>query len=158
MDMLIKLYELPPLQPAVEPLSNRAITVRRAMAYERSRIMAWTADHFNPLWADECAVAFGRQPIGCFIAAGDDGLIGFCCMESTYRNFIGPVGISDGFRGLGVGRALVLTTLWQMRHQGYAYAVVGDVGQPGFFEKTARAVEIEDSTPGSYPPRMKPQP
>lgn len=155
MDMLVKLYELPQLEKATSPIRARGIVVRRAMAYERSRTIAWVDAQFNALWADECAVAFGRQPIGCFIAIYDGGVVGFCCLDSTYRNFIGPIGTADKWRGQGIGRALALAALWQMRADGYAYAVVGDVGRPEFFKKTAGAVEIAASTPGPYPPKGK---
>lgn len=151
MDMLIKLYELPSPGAAVEALAEQGVAVRRAMAYERGNTIDWVKEKFNPLWADECAVAFGRQPIGCFVAVHEAAIVGFCCVDSTYRGFVGPIGASDGFRGQGIGRALVLTALWQMRAEGYAYAVAGDVGEPGFFRKTAGAVEIDNSSPGPYP-------
>ncbi len=150
MDMLIKLYELPTLESAASSLESSGIKVRRAMAYERRGIIAWVESQFNAMWADECCVAFGRQPIGCFIAQGQEGVVGFCCLHSTYRNFIGPVGIAEKWRGLGIGRYLVLSALWQMRFDGYAYAVVGDVGQPDFSKRTAHAVDIPGSTPGPY--------
>ena len=152
MDMLIKLYELPPFDAIVAASASLGIDVRRAMAYERSRTTAWVAKQFNALWADECAVAFGRQPVGCHLAVGNDGVVGFCCVDSTYRNFIGPIGITAEWQRKGIGRALVLSALWQMRASGYAYAVVGDVGQPDFFKKTVGAIEITGSTPGPYPP------
>ncbi len=155
MDMLIKLYELPPFEKAASAIRARGIVVRRAMAYERSWTIAWVDAQFNALWADECAVAFGRQPIGCFIAVNAGDIVGFCCINSTYRNFIGPIGTADKSRGVGIGRALALAALWQMSADGYAYAVVGDVGQPEFFKKTADAVEIGASTPGPYPPKGK---
>ncbi len=155
MDLLIKLYKLPPVEPEVAELDSRNIVVRRAMAYERSRVVAWIDATFNPLWADEGRVAFGRNPIGCFIAQEGAEYIGFCCLDTTYRNFVGPIGVAASRRGSGIGRVLLLAALGQMRADGYAYAVVGDAGAPEFFEKAAGAVSIDGSTPGPYPPGSK---
>jgi hypothetical protein len=154
MDMLCALRDLPPLEPALEQLKSAAVAVRRAMAYERRKVLVWVERTFGAGWADECAVAFGRQPIGCYIALKTGRLCGFCCMESTFRNFLGPVGVADGCSGSGIGRALVLSVLHDMRTCGYAYAVVGDAGEPGFFGRVAGAVEIPGSTPGSYPAKL----
>jgi GNAT superfamily N-acetyltransferase len=154
MDMLIKLYDLPSQEAFVEQVTRQHIVIRRAMAYERSTVCDWVRRHFNPLWAEECAVAFGHQPIGCYIAVKDDALCGFCCLNATYRNFIGPIGIASSFQSKGVGRSLLLTAAEEMHRAGFAYAVIGDAGEPGFFKRAARAVEIPDSTPGSYPPKL----
>ncbi len=123
------------------------------MAYERRKVVDWVRRQFNALWAEECAVAFGRQPVGCYVAVKDDAIFGFCCLDVTWRNFIGPIGIDGGHRSKGIGRALLLAAAQEMRASGYAYAVVGDVGEPGFFRRAANALDIPNSTPGPYPPR-----
>ena len=154
-DMLVKLYNLAPLAPVRDRLSQEQITVRRAMAYERGIIIQWVDRQFGARWADECQLAFSRHPIGCQIAVSDSEICGFCCTDSAFRGFLGPIGMHDAFRGRGVGRLLLLTALDAMRHQGYAYAVIGDVGEPDFFTRCAGAVTIEESTPGPYPARLK---
>ena len=153
MDMLIKLYALPSGQKFAEKLGRRGIHIRRAMAYERGPVARWVESAFNSLWSDECSVAFSRQPIGCYIAVNADTLLGFCCLNVTYRNFIGPIGVSPKHRNQGVGKGLLISVANELYRSGYAYAVVGDVGAPGFFAKAAGAFEIPDSTPGAYPPR-----
>ena len=72
----------------------------------------------------------------------------------TFRNFIGPIGVAQEVRGQGVGRGLILSVLNELFLSGYAYAIVGDAGLPVFFQKAAGAVEIPDSSPGSYPARI----
>jgi ribosomal protein S18 acetylase RimI-like enzyme len=154
-DMLVRLYDLAPVAPDRERQSRRAIAVRRAMAYERGIIMQWVERQFGPRWADECQCAFGRHPVGCHIAIAHSAICGFCCTDCTFRGFLGPIGIQSDFRGKGVGRLLLLTALESMRGRGYAYAVVGNVGNAAFFERSAGAVAIEGSTPGPYPESLK---
>lgn len=154
MDMLIKLYDPPNSNAIINSLEQQQILIRRAMAYERATVCDWVREKFNPLWGEECAAAFGRQPIGCYIAVKNDAICGFCCLDVTFLNFIGPIGIEPAIRRKGVGRWLLLTAADEMRKAGYAYAVIGDVGEPGFFRKAANAFEIPDSSPGPYPPRI----
>ncbi|MCP5287873.1 MAG: hypothetical protein H6931_01950 [Burkholderiaceae bacterium] len=63
---------------------------------------------------------------------------------------VGPIGVADAARGRGVGAALLRACLHDMHAAGYAYAVAGGVGAPGFFRRVAGAVEIADSSPGPY--------
>lgn len=153
-DMLIKLYTLPTADQWMPPLMRQGIIVRRAMPYERRKVLEWVETTFNKGWADECRLAFGRQPINCLVAVRDRAVCGFCCLDVTFRNFVGPIGVSRKCRGQGVGRALLLSCLNLMRGNGYAYAVVGDVGEPAFFQRVAGATEILESTPGPYPQKI----
>ena len=84
-DLLVRLYDLPPPGPALEALGAAGIIVRRAAAAERSAVVEWVRAHGSPGWADECAAAFARLPLACFVAVEDDKLIGFACYEATYR-------------------------------------------------------------------------
>ncbi len=154
-DMLIKLYALPHRQIEIQHLGALDIIIRRPMAYEQNQVTQWIAACFNPMWAQECAAAFGQHPIGCYVAVHEGGLAGFCCVNCTFKNFVGPIGVVDPWRGQGVGRALLRSALDDLRHSGYMYAIVGDAGSPVFFEKAAGAVEIAGSKPGPYPPRLK---
>jgi len=154
-DMLVSLYRLPLAGKQLLMLEGQGIFVRRAMSYERQRVLQWVTDTFNALWASECATAFGRQPIGCYLAVKDGQIVGFSCLDCTFRNFVGPIGVSSGDRDKGIGRALLLTCLHEMKVTGYAYAIVGDAGKPAFFETAAGAIAISDSTPGPYPPKLK---
>jgi GNAT superfamily N-acetyltransferase len=156
MDMLVKLYGLSTGVDAEERnLRREGIEIRRAMVYERSQVGAWVAKVFNTGWADECQTGFNRHPVGCYIAVASAVLCGFCCIDCTYRGFLGPIGVHPDFCGRGVGRSLLLTGLEGLRNLGYAYAVIGDVGEPEFFKKSAGAVSIPHSTPGPYPGRLK---
>lgn len=154
-DMLVKLYALPSTAQHTGMFAAQGISIRRAMAYERGKVVRWVSERFRSGWADECSVAFARQPIGCYIALKEKQVCGFCCVEAAYRNFVGPIGVEQTLRGMGLGRGLVWTALDALRSDGYAYAIIGDAGEPGFFEKAVGAVEIPSSTPGPYPDKIK---
>ena len=143
MDMLIRLYAL----PATDTEPPR---VRKPLAVEHVRVLAWVAETFSPGWASEAAAALANRPTTLFIAQSGNDLLGFSCYDATARGFVGPIGVLDSARGKGIGAALLLACLHDMRTMGYGYAIAGYVGAPEFFRKVAGAIEIPDSTPGIY--------
>lgn len=138
---------------AAEPVAG--VTVRRALAYERQPVLGWVEHGFGAGWAGEVAVALGFQPATCFLAVCGTELAGFCCYDTTYRGFFGPLGVGKADRGRGIGQALLGAALHAMWHAGYAYAVVGASGATGFYEKVADMHVIPGSSPGPYPPRLR---
>lgn len=152
MDMLIKLYE--PLRTD-RTLAAIVDVVRKPFAPEHDLVIAWIARHFTAGWASEARVALGNRPLSLFIATRSEAVLGFCCYDATARGFVGPIGVAEQARGSGVGAALLLTCLRDMRTMGYAYAVAGAVGTPEFFHRVASATEIEGSTPGIYGGMLK---
>ena len=85
-----------------------------------------------------------------FIATRANRLVGFTCHESIARGFFGPTGVEEPSRGLGIGHALLLASLFDLKTMGYAYAIIGDVGPSAFYEKTVGAMPIPNSAPGIY--------
>ena len=148
-DMLVRLYDLPPLQPALQPLEDRGIRVRRLAPYEQSATLAWLRAHF-PGWAAEVEVAFTRRPVTCFGALRGQRVLGFAAYDATCLNFFGPTGVLERERGGGIGRALLLATLHAQHEQGYAYAIIGGVGPAEFYRRLVDAQPIANSTPGIY--------
>ena len=149
-DLLVRLLHLPALAPALERAGPNGVEIRRAIAPEKHLVMHWISTAFSTAWAAECEIAFGRQPLACFIAVKDQEVCGFACYEATCRNFFGPLGVAPAARGRHVGEALLLSALHAMRHEGYAYGIIGGVGPGAFFEKVVHAVPIADSEPGIY--------
>ena len=149
-DMLVRLYNLPESAPHIAALAEQGIRVRRCNPYESHLLEAWVAEHFSPKWVSETRIAMSHQPVGCVIATRDHAIIGFACFDATARGFIGPMGVAPHARGTGVGRALLICALEQMRAVGYAYAIIGGVGPADFYKKTVGATDIENSTPGIY--------
>jgi GNAT superfamily N-acetyltransferase len=154
-DMLVKLYTLPPLKPILAQQQTNGVVIRRPLAAEKHIVVTWVQDNFYPHWASEVDVAFSREPISCFIAIEHEQTVGFACHDTTCRNFFGPTGVSESHRGRGIGKALLLACLHAMAAQGYAYAIVGDVGPTEFYAKLVGAIEIPDSTPGIYTGMLK---
>lgn len=146
MDMLIALATLP--APAALP----GLAIRKPLGPEHDPIAAWVARHFGPGWASEARAALANRPLTlCIATRGDPAeLLGFCAYDATARGFVGPIGVLDHARASGIGAALLLASLHDMRAMGYGYAVAGHVGAPDFFRRVAGATEIPGSTPGLY--------
>jgi GNAT superfamily N-acetyltransferase len=149
-DMLVKLYDLPDHSGIIRSLRKDGITIRRALAAEKSIVIDWVSQHFGTGWASETEVSFSYQPVACFIATQNESVVGFACYDSAYRNFFGPTGVEEALRGKGIGKALLLECLLAMKALGYAYGIIGGVGPAEFYEKAVGAVLIEGSNPGIY--------
>lgn len=149
-DLLVRLYDLPDRGPAVARVAAQGVTMRRALAPDRKRVLDWVTARFGDGWASECAVAFGRQPITCFIAVEQKQIVGFACHEATTRGFFGPTGVDVSQRGRGVGTALLLACLHDMAARGYAYGIIGAAGPVEFYVNLVGALPIPGSEPGVY--------
>jgi ribosomal protein S18 acetylase RimI-like enzyme len=150
--MLIRLYGLP---SAAVSVGHPDVTVRRPLAPEHDVVLDWVAEHFTPGWRSEAQVALGNRPTSLVIAIRGESIIGFCCHDALARGFVGPIGVHETARGSGIGAALLLTCLHEMRRNGYGYAVAGAVGAPEFFARVAGATAIEGSSPGLYAGMLK---
>jgi predicted N-acetyltransferase YhbS len=150
MDMLVKLYDLPDSRAFFERLRREGIEVRRALAADKHKITAWVRENFVEGWASEAEIAFGRQPVSCFIAVEEGRIVGFACHDATCRNFFGPTGVVPEERKKGIGTALLFACLEAMKQQGFGYAIIGGVGPAAYYTKAVGAVPIEGSEPGIY--------
>jgi GNAT superfamily N-acetyltransferase len=128
---------------------QRQIILRRANPWELSRVREF-AGKWAITWADEAEVGFARQPVSVFIAIAAGEIARFCCYECTRRNYLGPMGVDESFRGNGLGKALLLASLASLREMGYAYAIIGGVGPVEFYQKACGATVIERSDRGVY--------
>ena len=150
MDMLVKLYDLPDSKNLRDKLTQAGVSLRRALAPEKHKVTAWVKENFSDYWASEVDVAFSREPVSCFIAVKDGGIIGFACHDVTCRNFFGPTGVDPKVQKGGVGTGLLLACLEDMKHAGYGYAIIGGVGPADYYAKAVGAVAIEGSDVGIY--------
>ena len=149
-DMLVNLLRLPPVEATLEELRGRGLVVRRARAWELTAVREFVRENFSRDWADEISGGLVRQPATVFVALREGRLVGFAAYECTRKNFFGPVGVAEGERGRGLGRALLLASLRGLRELGYAYAIIGGVGPAEFYERAVGARLIPDSSPGVY--------
>ncbi len=155
-DMLVKLYSLPEFK--FEGMTDMGITIRRPLPSEKSLVIDWVLKKFSSGWADECEITFSYHPISTFIAVVEERITGFASYDAACRNFFGPTGVARNFRGKGIGKALLLRSLYAMKEQGYAYGIIGGVGPADFYSKTVGAVRIDNSEQGIYKTRLQGKP
>jgi len=154
-DMLVNLWKLPPLEPALQSLGDARIVVRRAQPFEITPVLSFIEDNFSVAWADEISVGFANKPVSVFIATLEKEIVGFAAYECTRRSFFGPEGVVENMQGRGAGKALLLACLWGLREMGYVYAIIGRAGPIEFYEKTVGAIVIPESDPGIYVDLLK---
>ena len=156
MDLLVKLYELPPLEPAIARTVEAGVKIVRPIGPDRGAVVDWVAHNFSARWASEAAMAFSGHPISCFAALdGESNIIGFACYNATFRGFFGPTGVADEWRGKGIGTALLLRSLHALHEDGFAYGVIGWSSSDDFYKAAVGAIPIADSEPGPYADRIR---
>lgn len=160
-DLLVRLYDLPPVYPLIEELKKKNIIIRRPIGPENYIVIDWIKKNFGDMWAGEAENAFFRSPKGIFLAIrepqNNDGsgdcqskILGFACYDATVKGFFGPTGVLEEERGQNLGKALLLSCLHAMHDEGYGYGVIGSAGPVHFYEKCCGAIEIPNSDPGIY--------
>ena len=149
-DMLVNLLKLPPLAGELSALAEAGINVRRAEAFEIGRVREFVEEHFSSAWADEISVGYAHKPVSIFIATRAGEVLGFAAYECTRKAFFGPTGVAESERGAGIGRALLVASLWGLREAGYVCGIIGGVGPTQFYARAVGATIIPDSAPGIY--------
>ena len=148
-DLLVNLLNLPEFE------KPESFIVRRAQPFELTAVRTFVTDNFSENWADEISVGFARQPVSVYVATIDREIVGFSAYECTRRAFFGPTGVVDSARGKGIGKALLLASLWGLREMGYVYGIIGAAGPVHFYQKTVGAIIIPGSEPGIYVDALK---
>jgi GNAT superfamily N-acetyltransferase len=169
-DMLVKLYDLPPLQPALEAIAPLHIHIRPACIGEEYQIMPWIAQHFYAGWENGVVYTIHRNPCSLFIAIEKqlpdperadlyelppEKLVGFACYDASTRGMFGPMGVHPHYENRGIGTALLLTALHAMWNENYAYVVIGWAGPVEWYAKRVGATLIPDSEPGPFRGRLE---
>ena len=149
-DMLVNLLKLPVLEPVLLELAKARFGVRRAQPFEITRVRELIEGEYSVAWADEVSIGFASKPVSVFIAIADGEVVGFAAYECTRRGFFGPTGVIEKMRGHGIGKALLLASLWGLREMGYVYGIIGCAGPVEFYERTVGATVIPDSGSSIY--------
>ena len=149
-DLLVNLLKLAPVQPLLDELRKTGIIVRRARTFEITPVRDFIKDNFSIAWADEISVGFANKPVTVFIATRAGRVIGFAGYECTRKAFFGPTGVAEDARGQGIGKALLMASLWGLRELGYVYGIIGAAGPVEFYQQAVGAILIPDSDPGIY--------
>jgi GNAT superfamily N-acetyltransferase len=149
-DMLVSLLKLTVLEPIVCELAGNGIIIRRAQPFEITHVLEFIEREFSVAWADEVSVAFASKPVSLFIAVAEKKVVGFAAYECTRRGFFGPTGVLDNMRRRGIGKTLLIASLWGLREMGYVYGIIGRAEAVEFYEKAVGAIVIPDSDAGIY--------
>jgi predicted N-acetyltransferase YhbS len=145
--MIVPLLALPDWAPAAARAAALGVRVRRARAWEQSAVRAFVERCFTRGWADEVACAWARVPISAFLAVDEQEIVGFAAYDCAHLGVFGPTGVRPDRRGHGIGAALLLRCLHDMRARGYIYGIIGAVGPAAFYEKVCGAVPLPDHWP-----------
>lgn len=149
-DMLVKLYELPDLAAQIREMHEKEITIRRPLPHEAGKVRRFVEEQFGSGWAEEIGPGFANKPVSLFIATKQGQVIGFAAYECTQRGFFGPTGVLKDERGQGIGKALLIVSMYGLKELGYAYGIIGGAGPTQFYALSVGAVEIPGSSPGVY--------
>ena len=93
-DMLVKLYRLPKLQPALDAAGKHGVTIRRAKDWEKPLLERWIREHFTDRWAWEAAASFKYTPVKCYLAVEGDTLLGFAVWDCSAMNFFAATSLN----------------------------------------------------------------
>jgi GNAT superfamily N-acetyltransferase len=136
-------------------MEKAGVLIRRAQPFEITLVRSFVEEHFSVAWADEISVGFANKPVSIYIAVLEKQIVGFAAYECTRKTFFGPTGVAELLRGLGVGRALMIASLWGLKELGYVYGIIGGAGPIDFYEKAVGAIVIPGSDHGIYTNLLK---
>jgi GNAT superfamily N-acetyltransferase len=154
-DLLVNLSKLPRIEPLLDPLKDAGVNIRHVQPFEITHVRLFIEENFSIAWADEVSVGFANKPVSVYIATRNARVIGFAGYECTRRSFFGPTGVIESERGRGIGKALLIASLWGLRELGYVYGVIGGAGPVKFYQEAVGAIVIPDSEPGIYTDLLK---
>ncbi len=153
--MLVNLLKLPPLEPFLDQQKEAGVNIRRAEPFEITPVRDFIETNFSVTWADEISIGFANKPVSVYIATRAGRVIGFAAYECTRKAFFGPTGVAEDERGRGIGKTLLVASLWSLRELGYVYGIIGGVGLMEFYREAVGAFVIPDSEPGIYKDLLK---
>ncbi|MCA1573493.1 MAG: GNAT family N-acetyltransferase [Acidobacteria bacterium] len=136
-------------------IQKAGILIRRAQPFEITLVRSFIEKQFSVAWADEISVGFANKPVSVYIAVLEKQIVGFAGYECTRKTLFGPTGVAETVRGRGVGRALLIASLWGLKELGYVYGIIGGAGPVEFYKKAVGAIVIPGSDPGIYTNLLK---
>jgi GNAT superfamily N-acetyltransferase len=119
----------------------RGYVVRRVLERERDALLKMAAEAFAPAWAFEVGRAMDHSPPAVFAAFRDGTPVAFAAHDANNSGlgWFGPAGTLTAHRGQGLGEALLVACLLDVRHlpEGGVIAWIG----PRKFYEAVGAVE-----------------
>ena len=114
---------------------------RRATHADRERVLCFVGQHFGRIWRFEAEKAFARERPTLFFTEEAGAVTGFAAHDANNRGlgWFGPTGVAESMRGRGLGCALLLASLGDLRELGYARAVIPWTDALEFYRKCCGA-------------------
>ena len=122
-------------------LSGLGMEIERLDQQDRSKYYQWVLDTWGEGWTAESCNGLKNDPVTTFVTLDKRKEIrGFASYDVTmFRGGFGPTGVSKELRGLGIGKALLLRCLLDMKQRGYPRCEIGWVGPISFYAHTVGA-------------------
>lgn len=119
--------------------------IRRAERAERGWLCDTVAEQFSPAWAFEVGRALVNDPVAVHIAVleGDSSeLAAFAAHDGNNRGlgWFGPAGTFANHRRRGLGRALLLACLLDVRRAGHEMCEIAWIGPREFYQRSVGTV------------------
>jgi mycothiol synthase len=126
----------------VERANAAGYRVRRVGRGEREVLLQVAAQAFAPAWAFELGRAMDQDPPAVFAAWKEGHPVAFAAHDANNSGlgWFGPAGTLTAHRGHGLGEALLVQCLLDVRDQPEG-GVIAWIGPRSFYEKAAGAVD-----------------
>jgi mycothiol synthase len=122
-------------------LAAEGIICRRLASTEREVFGQWmTVAVYSPGWRYQALRAAEMDPPAVFVAEKDDKFVAFACFDGVRPGWFGPMGTKESVRGSGIGSAILIQCLQDMKARGYGVCTINSVGPLYFYSKVAHAV------------------
>lgn len=102
-----------------------SISIRQIFPSDKQHVMNFMDREFSNEKGWKMEVERGWYNGTLLIVVKNEEIIGFICYDCTGQGYLGPFGISEKYRGQGIGKELLYACLDAMKIKGYGYAVVG---------------------------------
>ncbi|MED3442905.1 GNAT family N-acetyltransferase [Bacillus thuringiensis] len=120
--------------------------VRRTSPSDFDKLSRFVADEFGERWLQSVDYGFRtyNEKLPIYIAQQEEVIIGFACYDVVRgkKGLFGPMGIAKQNRVKGVGKELLHHCLYNMKQDGYEYAIIGQAGPIEFYERNCNACLI----------------
>jgi len=122
--------------------AERGYVVKRAESPIREVLLEWVAKGFAPVWAHEVARALDGPRAAVHVALQNNSPVAFAAADGNNQGlgWFGPAGTDEAHRGRGLGEALLIACLLDVRGLPEG-GVIAWIGPKEFYRKACGAVE-----------------
>jgi len=130
------------LAAATARAAERGYVVKRAESAIRDVLLGWIAKAFAPVWAHETARAMDGPRAAVHVALQNNLPVAFAAADGNNQGlgWFGPAGTDEAHRGRGLGEALLIACLLDVRGLPEG-GVIAWIGPKEFYRKACGAVE-----------------